>query len=799
MSLPTIVEMTNLYLYGSTTKPQDILSDSLIRASGVTKPFTVDINEYMAGPGRFATIDKFEIVQNFFNPNSNPLLGQVLPAGVYTKADLAAFYGMDYYGLKITQSDYGQGDADFLARSYIWESTAFKLSDSTRFIVAENGTRSIINYGIEPDFGGLGYEGFDFKSSNPISGLGNLYLEPRIDPSGIGREVQVTTAGSVSINSSSPFTNADYLTAVQNSPVAHPLDGVAALFNQRESLINELWNSGAIKFLDSENRAVIYGSDANETLDEATIDMPTLASYASTNGIVFFGGKGNDMIMMDHKTYKAYGGIGNDTIYGGSENDTLYGGDGDDDLTGGHGNDSLFGGHGKDHYWFKPGDGVDNITDEDNGTGSSQGDISFYTDPLTGGKNQSHGSLTWFSDPNSHTYTYTAGSDPNAGPVTLTITSKFGNTITVNNFKNGDLGINLKDTDPLDKPKNVAPRVLQNGQSTYAQAERTTSPLILDLDGDGVETTTLDNGVYFDHDGNSFAQKTAWASADDGMLVRDIDGNGIIDNGSELFGNNTALSTGTNAANGFAALADLDSNQDGKIDSTDTAFSTLQIWQDTNQDGVSQISELKTLTQANVQSINLGYTSTAYTISNPGIGQSNIGYQLDANGNEQRELGTYTTTTNQTRSINDIWFKQNTMNTVSTTSVAVSAEIAAMPDLDGWGNLTSLQQAMARDTTGQLKTLVTQYGIQTDPAARDATLNSILYYWAGVQDVDPASRSASMIYGNAIGDARKLEFLETLYGESYLGTWCWGVRDPNPHGPAANDPNDMSLLERVAA
>ncbi|BCM25595.1 hypothetical protein [Methyloradius palustris] len=129
-----------------------------------------------------------------------------------------------------------------------------------------------------------------------------------------------------------------------------------------------------------------------------------------------------------------------------------------------------------------------------------------------------------------------------------------------------------------------------------------------------------------------------------------------------------------------------------------------------------------------------------------------------------------------------------TLLTVSTTSVAVSAEIAAMPDLDGWGNLTSLQQAMARDTTGQLKTLVTQYGTQTDPDTRDATLNSILYYWAGVQDVDPGSRTASMIYGNAIGDARKLEFLETLYGESYLGTWCWGVRDPNPHGPAAAIP-----------
>ncbi|BCM25591.1 calcium-binding protein [Methyloradius palustris] len=533
------------------------------------------------------------------------------------------------------------------------------------------------------------------------------------------------------------------------------------------------------QYLNHQSQA--FGAQANKLINTNLPNMQDWYVQAGTGGMVasgnqsrasfMLGGDAGDNLTGGDKADLLIGNAGNDTLNGGSGNDTLFGGEGDDQLQGGAG---------EDLYQFSYRQGNDTILDSD-----TKGQVKIQDIVLKGGKNQSHGALTWYNDPNTKAFTYSANSDPNAGPVTLTITNLVGGTITVNNFKNGDLGITLKDTDPLDKPKNSLPKALENGQVTYAQAERTTSPLILDLDGDGVETTTLDNGVYFDHDGNSFAQKTAWASADDGMLVRDIDGNGIIDNGSELFGNNTALSTGTNAANGFAALADLDSNQDGKIDSTDTAFSTLQIWQDTNQDGVSQISELKTLTQANVQSINLGYTSTAYTISNPGIGQSNIGYQLDANGNEQRELGTYTTTTNQTRSINDIWFKQNTMNTVSTTSVAVSAEIAAMPDLDGWGNLTSLQQAMARDTTGQLKTLVTQYGIQTDPAARDATLNSILYYWAGVQDVDPASRSASMIYGNAIGDARKLEFLETLYGESYLGTWCWGVRDPNPHGPAA--------------
>ena len=101
------------------------------------------------------------------------------------------------------------------------------------------------------------------------------------------------------------------------------------------------------------------------------------------------------------------------------------------------------------------------------------------------------------------------------------------------------------------------------------------SPIILDLDGDGVETTQLKAGAYFDHDGNGFSEQTGWAGADDGMLVRDIDGNGSVDNGKELFGNETLLSDSTKASNGFQALSELDDNKDGKIDANDAAWSQL--------------------------------------------------------------------------------------------------------------------------------------------------------------------------------------------------------------------------------
>ncbi|MBN2653555.1 MAG: C40 family peptidase [Nitrospirae bacterium] len=119
------------------------------------------------------------------------------------------------------------------------------------------------------------------------------------------------------------------------------------------------------------------------------------------------------------------------------------------------------------------------------------------------------------------------------------------------------------------------------------------SPIVLDLDKDGVETTHLNDGAYFDHDGNGFAEQTGWASSDDGLLVMNRNANGTIDSGKELFGNSTILGDGTKASNGFEALAELDTNADGKVDVSDSAFSQLKVWQDANQDGVSQANELK--------------------------------------------------------------------------------------------------------------------------------------------------------------------------------------------------------------
>jgi len=113
------------------------------------------------------------------------------------------------------------------------------------------------------------------------------------------------------------------------------------------------------------------------------------------------------------------------------------------------------------------------------------------------------------------------------------------------------------------------------------------SPLVIDMDGDGVELISLVNStVQFDIDLDGFTELTGWVAADDALLAYDVNGNGIIDDQSELFGNSSAY------ANGFLSLAALDSNADGVIDVNDAAYADLLVWQDVNSDGYSAAAEL---------------------------------------------------------------------------------------------------------------------------------------------------------------------------------------------------------------
>ncbi|MDD6162065.1 MAG: hypothetical protein PUB35_04625, partial [Campylobacteraceae bacterium] len=89
-------------------------------------------------------------------------------------------------------------------------------------------------------------------------------------------------------------------------------------------------------------------------------------------------------------------------------------------------------------------------------------------------------------------------------------------------------------------------------------------PIALDLNNNGkIDTLSLENGVFFDHNGDEIAFKSSWISGGDGILARDINGDKEINSGAELFGNFTKLKNGELAKNGAEALKDLDDNNDG--------------------------------------------------------------------------------------------------------------------------------------------------------------------------------------------------------------------------------------------
>ena len=94
--------------------------------------------------------------------------------------------------------------------------------------------------------------------------------------------------------------------------------------------------------------------------------------------------------------------------------------------------------------------------------------------------------------------------------------------------KNFDLEFNLND-DLLNQASSLVDQA-KNVEMSHGRYD----PIVFDLDGDGLETTTIEDGVYFDHANDGFAESSAWVGEGDGILAIDTDANGTIDNGTEL-------------------------------------------------------------------------------------------------------------------------------------------------------------------------------------------------------------------------------------------------------------------------
>jgi hypothetical protein len=198
--------------------------------------------------------------------------------------------------------------------------------------------------------------------------------------------------------------------------------------------------------------------------------------------------------------------------------------------------------------------------------------------------------------------------------------------------------------------------------------------------------------------------------------VRDINYDGSINDGSEMFGEATVLANGERAQNGFEALSDLDINHDSTIDSQDEAFNSLAVWRDANTDGITDAGELLTLAQHDIASLSLSYTESD---------------RID-NGNQLRLVSNYTTTDGTSYEMVDVWLTTNYQTNMSETPAAPAV-------------LEKLT-----DTEGQDHFEVSQLVFHEQYSQR--AMESALDYYLDEQDASELSQAIFEIHG---GDSTK--------------------------------------------
>jgi hypothetical protein len=304
---------------------------------------------------------------------------------------------------------------------------------------------------------------------------------------------------------------------------------------------------------------------------------------------------------------------------------------------------------------------------------------------------------------------------------------------------------------------------LSNTAQTFTEAQKAVvvvDPLILDLDGDGFDITTKKDGTYFDLNSDGFAEKINW-TREDGILAIDKNGNGTIDNGAEVFGDYHIMSDGTRAENGFTALAQYDSNADGVINADDEIFGDLRVWIDADGDGFTDAGELKTLSDHNISSINLNSTNiNKITDTEATIGSvSSFTQNIDG--------------VSKTKSIGEIWVSSNLYDTVEMAVTNVSDEVNGLPDVRSFGKISSLHNAISRDETGALKSLVENFTTETDQNIRFEIVEQILHFMCNTSEIAKNSRGSSI-------NAKDLKVVEAFMGQAFSG-----VNGVNPNSTAA--------------
>jgi len=414
------------------------------------------------------------------------------------------------------------------------------------------------------------------------------------------------------------------------------------------------------------------------------------------------GGAGDDTIA---------GGSGNDKLQGESGADELSGGDGDDTLDGGSGSDILSGGAGGDTFIIGSGDVIKDPSRNDR--------VMWGSVFLRGGEQE--------EDENGDKhgpYIGSKGEEYTKSGSGLSVKLPDGSTITIENWTNGDGGIYLSEGDP--KPHD---------------------PLVLDLDGDGIELYDInDAGAFFDFDLDGLADQAAWVRPDDALLAFDRNGNGIIDDLSEIIGGGAlSAALGYGSLTGFDELGIFDSNFDTVIDSRDIKFSQILVWRDRNGDGFSQATELGSLASQGIASLSRIWQEDSQVIE----------------GNWSSHISTFTRVDGASSIISSALLSYNPHITLDRSGSAVDPDVSNLPNLQGQGDLKELHVAMSADAV--LSQMVSELaGLSVAQASSlSGLVNSLMLRWAGTDGDNPFSRGEYV-------NASLLQGLEKFQGSMFM-------------------------------
>jgi len=409
----------------------------------------------------------------------------------------------------------------------------------------------------------------------------------------------------------------------------------------------------------------------------------------------------------------AIGNEGVDFFAGSSAADEFVGRGGADVFIAAGGNDILNGGEGSDTYVVSSG----NVTIYDS---DGRGYVRFGSGFLSGTDGcAEEGPLV-----GKHGETY----EELENGLSILLPGGAGS-VYVDDWTNGELGIQLKDScepDPWPPSPPSPPR----------------DPLVLDLDGDGVELIGVKNSTaHFDFAKDGFREQTGWVSPDDALLVKDLNGNDVVNGIDELFGSLTE--------DGFTALRAFDDNKDGRVDEADTNFASLRLWRDLDSDGVSDAGELFQLADYGVVALELNAVES----------------QRAHEGNLVALEGKFVMSDGSKGAAEAILFATNA--TVSKWDPPVGFEpdpaALALPNLRGYGLLPDLAYSMTLNAglRGQAAAFVENLFDSPAASVRPA-FAELLYAWAGVSGVAPDAR------GDYV-DARKVAFLEKFFGGPLAG------------------------------